>query len=139
VGLVVARVAVGAALLTFFVAAALLVDIVVTYRESPMYDAFELAAIAIARPVRGDVARALPLAFSEQRTADENPSGRRWFRSWTQDDEGEHPRVAQSSVAIVTKAVGLGVFGVVVVAWLVRVVSQNAGGRWSDTLSRLFD
>jgi hypothetical protein len=139
VGLVVARVALGTGLVTLCVAMVILMDIVVTYRESPIYDAFELAAIAVARSVRGDVARALPVATSEQRMSDHDLPSRRFFARWMRDDDRENPRVAQSPVAQLASKAGVGVFAVVLVSWLVLAVLNNAGDRWSDILNGLFD
>ncbi len=139
VGLVVARVALGAGLVTLCVAMAILMDIVVTYRESPIYDAFELAAIAVARPVRGDVVRALPVAASEQRASDHDDSSRRFFKRWRRVGDRENPRVAQSPVAQLVSKAGVVLTAVVLVSWLVLAVRNNAGGGWSDILNSVFD
>ncbi len=138
VGMLVARVAVGTALFACCLALGWLINIVVTYRESPMYDAFELAAIAVARPVRVDVARALPFAATEAQLPDDPVDGP-WYRRLMWQSDTENQRVAHSSTAQRVRSWSQIAVGLLIVGWVGLLVIKNYGQSLATIAQSVFD
>jgi hypothetical protein len=126
VSLQVARLALGTALLYVCLLIGLLINIVVTYRESPLYDAFELAAVAVVRSVNGDIARALPMAAAERRQAEFSSPTRPWYKRLISPDDLENARVAQSPAAQYARVFIYGALALGAIAWLGRIVIRDA-------------